>query len=1305
MVKKKMKLNSKSILFCFILVVFITQIVASIGHYQIEEPLSSQTSIENRKHPDNIQYIASFNSIFNRYATYYEFYSPWMFSIWSQNSISNIYAYYNSAKPTNNITMRIKIENNDRAQLPLNIYYRDAITNEERLAKTINIERGTSNLNEIIDLSSFNFPQVKELRIEYKSMNAHRISLYELYIEVFIPAIDIKIIHPSTNNLNDPVTSIPNFDISITYKNYNEKVLPIWYIATFLNTSSSITSFNLGMILSFITTSLNQYIISQPDSLFNLAFSLKILDQYGTPYLKNFLIKVDKKAPGINIVSDKENLANGICKFELTPNNIISNTAFRYELRASSDLDLDIKTGVFNADLNKINITTDFDIQKLMKNSLEKFITLTLKVTDYLGNQYTTTFTEFVNKTVPEITLNDSNMRYLTGNTYTLRKDSTYASLITKFESNKEIKSWNFELKAGTRTVTCIYNNTNGEFNAPNLNEMLYSLNIMCIDNYGVRNSTTYLIFLDSAVPIISEINAPRIIGSVPTIKFLVEDLFLNELYYTTSKSGLNQFPIPYPSPLNSPLRQCSFILDSTIWESMPNNDEITITIHAKDFYYEATKDISIIKNNDIPVINEIAINGIVRPNTLPIIYINNYAESIWDIKFTTVANIKLEESSLKFTGYNPLTKNSGGQENSIIFTITNADFPNPNNEIFQMDLIIKGENDVILNQLIWLIVIKAAPTIEHSQYTNGLIHVNSSKKLEKIEITIDLGLPFVYEGIFQNQTFNITSYLPNSQYDGTRGINIWFTDLSGNRIKLESTIVIDQLPINFELKQNNVQMIQDSFINSWNNISYSLSHPLPKSPIVDFWYEIPNKEQNGKSKIIASIKNAAGTTTTKEFTFYFDNTPPKIIYNGPTKFGNDTPTLTFLFDEQNVESINFSYGNHKAFKTMYHTVDNSVSFEIFHWNDLPSGNNDVEINITDRAKNIKTYTYTIQKINYPPKIESTYPIHYSSYKNSQAPFIQTEIRAQTNLKIQLTIINETFEYYIEKGNNDILVFKENLTYWPYESRINVSIVIFDEFNNSQSYEWIMYRTDVPGWVRDNNLNLSNMFTAISWQVWIIMILNIGLVIFFCYYKKEPLKSLEAGKHLAIVISIGLASMVVVSMVPSYLPGFLMIWATYWLPQLIIMQIFVALFTFIVGLLLIGAITWADAKKAFKDLFEGFRKVQDLYEGGSNTEKIAAIKDWVFNVNAADSSLLSPKDLIRHYQMTTYPLGRVMMKTEKTVSYKVGKLSNRAIRFMAFIAKISPLMTAVGMAIILIALILAIDNLLGHAILRSLIND
>ena len=149
------------------------------------------------------------------------------------------------------------------------------------------------------------------------------------------------------------------------------------------------------------------------------------------------------------------------------------------------------------------------------------------------------------------------------------------------------------------------------------------------------------------------------------------------------------------------------------------------------------------------------------------------------------------------------------------------------------------------------------------------------------------------------------------------------------------------------------------------------------------------------------------------------------------------------------------------------------------------------------------------------------------------------------------------------------------------------------------------------------------------------------------------------------------------------------------------MQILVASVTAIIGLVLIGAIKWADAKRALKDLIDGFKKIQDSYEG-TPSDQVSLIKDWVFEVNSTDFKMLSPKDLIRHYQLTGYSLGRPLVKLEDTMAKKIGKRSRGMLNFLAFLSKIAPLFVAIGMTIAFIAIILAIDSLLGYPIIRGL---
>ena len=353
-----------------------------------------------------------------------------------------------------------------------------------------------------------------------------------------------------------------------------------------------------------------------------------------------------------------------------------------------------------------------------------------------------------------------------------------------------------------------------------------------------------------------------------------------------------------------------------------------------------------------------------------------------------------------------------------------------------------------------------------------------------------------MFEEIFQNKIFDLTSYMPID--DGSKTIYITIRDLSGFNTSLIQSIIVDRECPDFVLMQNGRLFDDNPYVNNWNNITYHCVNDTNNFAYpINFWLEITEPGKNGEHIVSAFLEDAAGNIRHKEFTLVYDSIKQQVTNLGNYYYGNQTPTLNFAVHDES--PLEFSI----RFKTTTHILNISesgiISIELDGWDGLSNGFNDFIITATDKAGNVYRDTIQIYKVSVPPQVVLKYPLEYSSYKSSKHPTFNVEFQSPTDVLCVLTIGNQTDNktFYYNVNKNDGLLWNQPLPYWPYESRIEVTLTLIDEFNNSVEETWIMYRTDIPGFVRDNNLNFSNLFTGISWQVWIIMIVNI--VSFFLY--------------------------------------------------------------------------------------------------------------------------------------------------------------------------------------------------------------
>ena len=739
------------------------------------------------------------------------------------------------------------------------------------------------------------------------------------------------------------------------------------------------------------------------------------------------------------------------------------------------------------------------------------------------------------------------------------------------------------------------FTSPDGQYTSPsNLESGNYRLQVKVVDSYGLMNTASYSICIDREEPEFTSVNAPSLYGQTPRISISVRELILEDLYYRTNLTGNETFEIPSFSPngidINGDVNHhFSFQFNESIWNNMEHSQNISITIVAEDLLQQTMNNISMRKDLDVPTITNISINGLKRPITLPTIYISNYSLNSWDIEFTFNKDINHIPSYLKFRNGSELTRLSPTKLNSITFRLNNDDLPKNNQDSFLMDIYIMSLNGTALIDTIYLNLIRSAPEIFVYPYTNGDIEFSSSSLLEKISLKIENENEFVYEGIFQNRIFDLTSYMPDE--DGSKTIHITIHDLSGFNNSFSRSIIVDRECPDYLLKQNGQILENRAHVNNWDNITYHCINDANNfAPPIKLLFEITEREKNKERTISTILEDAAGNVRHKEFIVVYDNIKPQVTYLGDHYYGNQTPTLNFAVYDEN--PLDFTIGFDSIINKVNISESGNISIDLNGWDNLNNGFHKFYIKMTDKAGNVYQDTIQIYKVSDPPQVILKYPDDNKSYKSSKHPTFNLEFQSSTDVLCILTIgnktDNETFYYTINK--NDGLLWNQPLPYWPYESKIEVTLTLIDEFNNSVEETWIMYRTDVPGFVRDNNLNFINLFTEIPWQVWIIIIVNIGLVLLICFKFKDKLITRKASSHLGILVSIGLGSMIIVSTIPSVYDGFLIPWATYWIPQLIIMQVLIALVTAIIGLTLIGIIKWVDGKRAFMTYLMGLKK-------------------------------------------------------------------------------------------------------------------
>ncbi len=647
---------------------------------------------------------------------------------------------------------------------------------------------------------------------------------------------------------------------------------------------------------------------------------------------------------------------------------------------------------------------------------------------------------------------------------------------------------------------------------------------------YNNPSQNSFAIAIDSTAPVVNDALVPQLVGAQsPLISFKLSDLLVKDLTLKTRgvRSGI---PIENTESIQFQYRkysseQLNFRGDQSFWDLI-DDGPVQFTITVRDWFDRtAIAELNSVKDSTAPTVVEMRINGTQGEQYSTISDLPHISNSM---NFTIELSRALDQSfihSVKYqSGQNWVSLAISSYRylapNRLEYIINSASIPEG---IQSLEFRYKDNIGGFYSVYFYAYCDRIAPTISiESPYISnaGLIEIkfeDAGIVNQTFEIEIDSAIQQYM--ISQTNIYDISNQIQHLIGQFYFEIIIRARDWAENTRVVTRQIYFDNTPplalawrsYPSELFQNgtyqpsiNMLLQSDSSAKCANftlvelqfttTIQFSGNHfiPIQFSGIADGSYTI-------RIRVFDFAFNFADL----ELVIVVDSAAPIILqFEGPQLAGLNIPTLKYTISEPNLASVslfNFPVNLNSTLPLNNTSTNATIDF----WNQLPSGIYNITLRATDRAGNIALKNFTISKDIDGPRIMISAPKQYGAY--SEAPIYQFSVSDPNIRAINIKISNQSFPIELnERGE-----YSGQMPYFPYIYTIYFTVEAWDTLDNYSNETVTIYQPDAPERIRENTLDLKNLFTDMPIEVKI-GLGAIGALAFIITIKKKPEEEAKA---------------------------------------------------------------------------------------------------------------------------------------------------------------------------------------------------